>query len=226
MIANEQQRYPHAFAVEDYLADGAAVLAEACARRGARFLTFSSDLVFDGTKRTPYLERDSPSPLNVYGESKALAERYVKELFPGAIVARTSAFFGPDDEANFVSCVLREVASGRPFRAAADAIVSPTYVPDLADVSLTLLVDGASGLWHLASGQALTWFDLARAAAIRAGLDAGLVIAVPTSALALAAARPAYSALESERSRLMRPLDDALARFFDALPRDALDATG
>ncbi|HVG19301.1 MAG TPA: family 1 glycosylhydrolase, partial [Blastocatellia bacterium] len=81
---------------------GPATLASACARRGAALLTFSSDLVFDGSKKEPYVEGDLASPLNVYGKSKAAAERGVLDVLPSALVIRTSAFFGPWDEYNFV----------------------------------------------------------------------------------------------------------------------------
>jgi dTDP-4-dehydrorhamnose reductase len=98
-------------------------------------------------------------------------------------------------------------------RAAADATVSPTYVPDLVDVSLDLLLDGASGLWHLANDGAVTWADLARRAAGLAGLDVGLVEPCPTAALSQAAPRPVYTVLGTERGCLMPPLDDSLARY-------------
>jgi dTDP-4-dehydrorhamnose reductase len=191
----------------------AGVLAAACARRGVRLATFSSDLVFDGAKRAPYVESDTPTPLSSYGASKAYAERLVGERHPGAAIVRTSAFFGPWDEANFVHHALDELRAGRPFRAASDVVVSPTYVPDLADATLTLLVDGASGVWHLATPGAVTWFELARRAAALAGVPADRLVACRGAELALAAKRPPYSALASERGALLRPLDDALERF-------------
>lgn len=196
-------------------ADGPAVLAAACARAGAALLTFSSDLVFDGTRREPCLEGDPVAPLNVYGRSKAEAEARVLSALPGALVVRTSAFFGPRDDFNFVTVALRELAAGRPFAAADDATVSPTYVPDLAHAALDLLVDGERGIWHLASPGAVTWAELARRAAERAGLDPERVEAHPTAELGLAAPRPRYSVLGSERGVLLPPLEDALARYFE-----------
>jgi dTDP-4-dehydrorhamnose reductase len=74
-------------------ADGAAVLAEACAARRLPLVTFSSDLVFDGTKGGPYTETDLPRPLNAYGSSRAEAERRVCAAHDRALVVRTSAFF-------------------------------------------------------------------------------------------------------------------------------------
>ncbi|HEV3470702.1 MAG TPA: family 1 glycosylhydrolase, partial [Pyrinomonadaceae bacterium] len=191
---------------------GPAVLAEACARRGVRLLTFSSDLVFDGEGRdTPYTEGDAVSPLGVYGRSKAEAERLVLEALPGALVVRTSAFFGPWDEHNFVTVALRALAGGGEFVAADDSVVSPTYVPDLVHACLDLLTDGEGGLWHLANESAVSWAEFARRAAALAGFDARAVRPVSTRSQRLAARRPAYSALGSERATLLRPLDEALA---------------
>lgn len=188
-------------------------LATLCARRGVRLVTFSSDLVFDGSARAPYVETSETAPLNVYGRSKAEAEREVLSVMPGALVIRTSAFFGPWDEYNFVFAALRALASGENFRAAGDAIISPTYVPDLVHAALDLLIDGERGLWHLSNQGETSWADFARRAAEAAQLDAQLVKACPTTSLELTAPRPLYSALTSERGRLLPPLDQALARY-------------
>ncbi|HEX8294247.1 MAG TPA: family 1 glycosylhydrolase, partial [Pyrinomonadaceae bacterium] len=156
--------------------EGPRVLAEACARRGLRLVTFSSDLVFDGRGRSePYVESDEVSPLNVYGRSKAEAERLVSAALPSALVVRTSAFFGPWDEYNFVHAALGALARGEEFVAADDAWVTPTYVPALVHACLDLLVDGEGGVWHLANAGAVTWADFARRAARAAGLDERLV---------------------------------------------------
>jgi dTDP-4-dehydrorhamnose reductase len=193
--------------------EGPRELAAACARRGVSLLTFSSDLVFDGAAGRPYVESDAVSPLNVYGRSKAEAERLVLGENPSALVVRTSAFFGPWDEYNFVTLMLRALSSGRRFVAASDAKVSPTYVPDLAHACLDLLIDGERGVWHLANEGAVTWAEFARKAAGAAGLDASLVEARRTSELDLRAARPAYGVLASERAQLLPALDDALSRY-------------
>lgn len=201
--------------------DAAAVLARACAQRGIPLVTFSSDLVFDGEQRIPYVERDRPAPLGVYGASKAVAEADVLAVHPGALVVRTSAFFGPWDDANVVTLALRALADGLPWPAADDAIVSPTYVPDLVHAVLDLLLDGEHGVWHLANDGAVSWADLVRRAAALAGLDAALVQGRPIDALALPARRPRWSVLGSERGALMPSLDDALARYLTARPEPA-----
>jgi dTDP-4-dehydrorhamnose reductase len=194
-------------------ADGAAFLAAACAERGVALVTFSSDLVFDGSAQRPYVESDRPAPLNVYGQSKAEAESRVLKAFPAALVVRTSAFFGPWDSHNFLTILLDTLASGSRFAAASDLVVSPTYIPDLVDASLDLLFDGEGGIWHLANQGSLSWADLAQRVARLAGLDVSLVDARPAASLALAAKRPAYVPLGSERGVLLPSLENALSRY-------------
>jgi dTDP-4-dehydrorhamnose reductase len=196
-------------------AQGPAILAASCARQGVPLLTFSSDLVFDGACTTPYLESNAVAPLNVYGRSKVEAEVRVLKAHPCALVIRTSAFFGPWDEYNFVTIALRQLAAGQTFVAAEDSVVSPTYVPDLVHTTLDLLIDGESGLWHLANKSAIAWADWARLAASIAGVDASRVEARPTRELGLVAPRPTYSVLGSERGILLPSLDNAMSRYFD-----------
>jgi dTDP-4-dehydrorhamnose reductase len=194
-------------------ADGPAILAAGCAAHDVRLLTFSSDLVFGGEKRDPYVEPDPVAPLSVYGRTKAEGERRVLDADPAALVIRTSALFGPWDEHNFVTIALRRLDRGLPFRAAADAVVSPTYVPDLVNASLDLLIDGERGIWHLANDGELTWARLAHDAAQAAGVSTRTLQEVPTEALELSAPRPMFSALGSERGGSLAPLADALARY-------------
>jgi dTDP-4-dehydrorhamnose reductase len=179
-------------------------------------VSFSSDLVFDGQKGELYEEHDEPRPLGVYGQTKHEAERRVLDAYPAALVVRTSAFFGPWDEHNFVAQSLRELAAGRTVRAAADTTVSPTYVPDLVHACLDLAIDGEAGVWHLANVGATTWAELARAAARLHGHGEERVVGVPSRELPLRAPRPAFSALGSARGRLLPRLEDALGRYHHA----------
>jgi dTDP-4-dehydrorhamnose reductase len=194
-------------------AHGPTVLALAAIRHALRFMTFSSDLVFDGSLDRPYVESDKVAPLGVYGRSKADAERRVLDSDPQALVIRTSAFFGPWDEHNFVTQALDALDAGRPFAAVSDQVVSPTYVPDLVNVCLDLLIDRECGIWHLTNGAALTWADLARQACAAAGVDDGRLEARTAGELGLRAARPRNSAMNSERGLLLPSFDDALARY-------------
>jgi dTDP-4-dehydrorhamnose reductase len=115
--------------------------------------------------REPYEEHDPPRPLCVYGRTKHEAEQRVQGAHPAALVVRTSAFFGPWDEHNFVAQSLRQLAAGRTVHAASDTTVSPTYVPDLVHTCLDLAIDGEAGVWHLANVGATTWEELARRSA-------------------------------------------------------------
>ncbi|GAC1592137.1 MAG: dTDP-4-dehydrorhamnose reductase [Hymenobacter sp.] len=193
-------------------ATGPAVLATACAQRGLPFLTFSSDLVFDGQQAEPYTESSVPNPLNVYGRSKLAAEQRVLAVHPQALVVRTSAFFSAWDEHNFVHFALQAARAGQPFEAADDVRISPTYVPDLVNTALDLLLDDAHGLWHLACQDSCTWAELARAAARCVGLPDDFVVPRPMAAFGLPAARPRNSALASEKGMVQPSIDDALGR--------------
>jgi dTDP-4-dehydrorhamnose reductase len=185
---------------------GAEALAKACADLDIPLMTFSSDLVFDGTLGRSYVESDEVNPTTVYGASKAEAERRVLAVHDKALVIRTSAFFGPWDRYNFVWSVLNSLSKGEGFEASPD-LVSPTYVPDLVNTSLDLLIDGGRGLWHMANIGEASWHDLAAQAAERAGLDPGLVTGTEGAPVL-------NTALSTERGILMPRLESALDRFF------------
>jgi dTDP-4-dehydrorhamnose reductase len=187
-------------------AHGAEVLARACAHLGIPYITFSSDLVFDGSLGRAYVESDTPKPSCVYGTSKADAERRVMSAFPDALVVRTSAFFGPWDRYNFVHAVLRDLASGIKVEVRDDVLVSPTYVPDLAHSSLDLLMDREHGIWHLANQGAVSWFELAERAAHRAGMDTSALVKTHGGGRGI-------TALTSERGLILPSLASALDRY-------------
>jgi dTDP-4-dehydrorhamnose reductase len=193
-------------------ATGPAVLAAACAARDLPFLTFSSDLVFDGQQDEPYTESSKPNPLNVYGRSKLAGEQHVLAAYPAALVVRTSAFFSPWDQYNFVHFALEAARNNQPFEAADDVRISPSYVPDLVNTALDLLLDEAEGIWHLACRDGCTWAELARLAARKVGLSEEFIIPRSVAELGLAAPRPRQSMLTSEKGMIQPSIDDALER--------------
>ncbi len=195
-------------------ADGPANLALACQSKGLPLVTFSSDLVFDGSLGRAYIEPDSPAPAGAYGRSKVEAERRVLDTHGDALVVRSSAFFGPWDRYNFLYEALGRLARGEEIEASASQRISPTYIPELVQVTLDLLLDEASGLWHLANQGSISWHELACEAADRAGLDRKRIRASNGSY--------ADTSLSSERGGVMRPLDQAL----DAYVREAAPALG
>jgi dTDP-4-dehydrorhamnose reductase len=193
---------------------GPACLAKTCAKGELPLVTFSSDMVFNGEKTEPYVESDLTTPLNVYGKSKADAEDRVLVDCPGALVVRTSAFFGPWDRYNFVYDVISDLANGRTVSAAGDISISPTYVPDLVNATLDLLIDGERGIWHLANPAIVTWAGFARLVAERAGYDPARVASCSSRSLGFRAARPSFTPLASERGSFMPCLEDSLDRLF------------
>jgi dTDP-4-dehydrorhamnose reductase len=201
-------------------AEGALRLARAAAQRDIAFVGFSSDLVFDGLAGRAYVESDAPSPLNVYGDSKAQAEREVLALGGRALMIRTAAFFSPYDPYNFAAHAVRSLTGGHTFAAADDLVVSPTYVPDLVGATLDLAIDGETGLRHLANHGAVSWAEFARMVAAALDHDAGLVEARPAAAFGWPAARPPYAPLATERGRIMPSLENAIARYA-AMMREA-----
>ena len=177
-------------------------LARACAEAGIPLVTFSSDLVFDGKLGRAYTESDAVKPTGVYGLSKAKAEDKVLKLAEQALVIRTSAFFGPWDKYNFAWNTLDALARGEPVRASRDTAISPTYVPDLCHATLDLLVDGETGIWHLANQGKLSWHEFATHVAEGAGYDPSLVLPVK--------GERANTALTSSRGIMLRPVERAI----------------
>jgi dTDP-4-dehydrorhamnose reductase len=196
---------------------GAIALARACAETGIQLLSFSSDLVFDGEKGSAYKESDPVRPLNMYGRSKAAAEAGILHHHPKSAVVRTSAFFSPWDEYNFVHAVLRALSAGSTFTAVSDVVITPTYVPHLVNECLDLLMDEVSGIWHLSNGGAISWAELARKAARWGGYHEDLIIPGTQEQMGWKALQPRNSSLQSERGIALHSLDHAFDRYFESV---------
>jgi dTDP-4-dehydrorhamnose reductase len=194
-------------------AKGAIALAQACAERGISTLSFSSDLVFGDDIEGPRDESCAVNPLNVYGASKAAMEQAIGALEGRHLVARTAAFFSPHDAHNFAVHVVRTLSRGERFAAAADRVVTLTYVPHLCDAALDLMLDGEDGVWHLSNGKPLSWAEFAVQVAMACGLKPSLIDALPAEAMGWRAARPRNCALISERGAPMPSFDTALTQF-------------
>lgn len=163
---------------------------------GAPLVTFSTDYVFDGRKRTPYVESDGPSPASAYGRTKLHGEAAAG---PTAWVVRTSWLFGSTGH-NFLQTMLRLGAEREEVAVVGDQRGSPTFVGHLA-AAVRALVDGdlPYGLWHVTADGDCTWADFAEAIFEEAGLDCR-VRRITTVELDRPAPRPAYSVLRSERA--------------------------
>jgi len=194
---------------------GPECLARECAVRKVPLVTFSSDLVFDGLKKAPYVESDPTAPINVYGKSKAEAEVRVLRQFSEALIIRTGAFFGPWDRFNFVRAVLDNLSNGKPFFAADDVTISPTYIPDLVNAALDLVIDNEQGIWHIANSAAVTWAEFARLVAWRGGYDSMLVESRSSRSVGFIARRPSFTPLLSERANFLPSFEQSLEKFFE-----------
>jgi dTDP-4-dehydrorhamnose reductase len=160
---------------------------------GIPLVAFSTDYVFDGTKRTPYVESDAPNPLSAYGRTKLHGEAAAGE---DAWIVRSSWLFGATGR-NFVRTMLVLGRERDEVSVVDDQRGSPTYVGHLAS-AVHELTGLPRGLWHLAAAGDCTWAEFAEAIFEEAGLDCR-VKRITSAELARPAPRPAYSVLRSER---------------------------
>ena len=181
-----------------YLLNASAVgeMARWAAGRSIPFINFSSDYVFDGTKRSPYVESDEPNPINSYGNSKAAGETEGMLAHPEMLLIRSS-WIVSGTSPNFVATVLKRARQG-PIGVVSDQVGVPNIAEDVALATLEALDAGVTGILHLASSPPTTWFDLARTAVELADMDRDLVRPISTEEYGAGALRPAYGVLASE----------------------------
>jgi dTDP-4-dehydrorhamnose reductase len=163
------------------------------AELGVPLVVWSSDYVFDGSKRTPYLESDPPAPLGAYGRTKLHGEAAAGEQ---AWIVRSSWLFGPTSR-NFVRTMLRLGAERDEVAVVDDQRGAPTYVGHLAEATKRVL-DLPFGVYHVAAAGECSWAEFAEAIFDEAGLPTR-VRRITSAELAARAPRPAYSVLRSER---------------------------
>lgn len=150
-------------------AEGAGLLAEAAARRGAAIIHLSTDYVFDGRKTSPYVEDDATHPVSVYGQTKLAGEAAVAAANPQHIILRTAWVYSPFGR-NFVKTILAHAEKGTELKVVNDQVGSPTYALHLADVILRIAQQieeraaGAApwGIYHAAGSGTASWYDVAR----------------------------------------------------------------
>ena len=160
---------------------------------GAPLVYYSTDYVFDGEKREPYVESDGPNPQSAYARSKLHGEAAAGEQ---AWIVRSSWLFAPTGS-NFVRTMLRLGAERDEVAVVDDQRGSPTFVGHLAAATRELL-EQPYGIWHVAAAGDCTWADFAEAIFDEAGLSCR-VRRISTAELGRPASRPAYSVLRSER---------------------------
>ena len=181
-------------------AQAAGTVARAAAEAGAPVLYVSSDYVFDGEKRQPYLESDPTGPVSSYGRSKLEGERATAEANPRHFIVRSSWLFGAGGR-NFVDTMLER--KGDPLRVVDDQVGCPTYTGHLAEGIARLLGTEAYGIHHMAAQGACSWYEFAREIFSHEAPEARLE-PCGTEEFPRPAPRPAYSVLGSERPDRVR----------------------
>lgn len=182
---------------------GSRNVAEGARLTGAHLVAVSTDYVFDGSKREPYLEWDTPRPLSVYGRSKLAGEHEVMAAVPGATIARTAWVCGANG-ANMLKTVLRLAEGEGGLKFVDDQRGCPTFTEDLAGMLLRLGVARRPGIFHVTNQGATTWFGFARDVLAAAGKDPERVAAITTAELQppRPAHRPANSVLDNAALRM------------------------
>jgi dTDP-4-dehydrorhamnose reductase len=194
------EREPHAAFMANAL--GVRNLALACRQIDAQLVHFSTDYVFDGTAHQPYREEDAPHPLGAYAVSKLGGELYAQAYLEQPLIVRTCGVFGPGgirtNRGNFVEFMLRRAKDGQPIRIVEDHIGSPTYAPLLAARTIDLVEKNQHGVFHIAGGTSLSWFNFAKLIVESAGLNPPLQ-ATNEREYRTPARRPKYSALSNDK---------------------------
>jgi len=179
-------------------ATGAWNIAAAAAEIGALIVHISTDYVFDGSKREPWLESDSVGPLGVYGETKLAGERAVAATNPAHAIVRTAWLFGAGGR-NFVDTMLALGAQRDEVSVVTDQVGCPTWTGHLAGALVELAEHPSeTGIHHIAGGGSCSWNELALEVFERAGM-ACRVLPTTSDQFVRRAPRPAYSVLGSER---------------------------
>lgn len=189
-------------------AAGPAILATLSAARGIPLIHVSTDYVFDGLKRTPYVEDDTIAPLSVYGASKAEGEFAVRQMQPQHVILRTSWVYGVHGP-NFVKTMLRLAAERTDVGVVNDQHGAPTSAADLADVIFALASHMAAqpdsmgwGTYHAAASGETTWHGVAAEIFARtraAGMKTPVLKAIGTADYPAPACRPANSRLDCRK---------------------------
>ena len=180
-------------------------IAARCAAEGIPLIHISTDYVFDGRKREPYLEDDPVAPLGVYGRSKAEGESAVRSALDRHVIVRTAWLYSAH-AANFVKTVMRLVAERDELRIVDDQVGSPTCAEDLAAAVLVIAARGADaspGTYHFCGSGETSWCGLARhvleTMAARGRIQSYRLTPILTADYPTPARRPAYSVLDCRR---------------------------
>ncbi|MBU4370167.1 dTDP-4-dehydrorhamnose reductase, partial [Patescibacteria group bacterium] len=182
-------------------------MARLCKKYGIKFITYSTDYVFDGEKGAPYEEDDKPNPLQIYGISKLAGECAALNSHPkGAFVIRTCGLYGGDKgslekKGNFVLNIIKEAQSKRVIEVSSEQIVSPTFAGDLSKATLKLLNSKAeSGIYHLVDEGYCSWHEFTQEIFKLTKIDKEIK-PVDRSGISGGIKRPKFSALKNTKAK-------------------------
>ena len=174
------------------------ILAEEAKRLGALLVHYSTDYVFDGSKKSPYKEEDAPNPLSVYGRSKLEGERAILASECRHLIFRTSWVYSWRGR-NFLLTILKAAREKPELRVVDDQFGAPTSSPAVADATAhALRVGGPEGLYHMSASGRTTWFNFARAILHKVAI-ATPVVPIHSDQYPAKAARPRNSVLDNTR---------------------------
>jgi len=185
-------------------------LAEVAQELNARFVYISTDSVFDG-KRGNYSETDQPAPLSVYAKSKLRGEQEVLRRHSSPLIVRVTIYgWNAQPKQSFAEWVLDEIGAGKQVRGFADVYFCPLLANDLAEVLLTMLDRGLSGIYHVVSSERISKYDFAKRVARTFNLGMDCVAPMSILAAKLRVPRPIDASLNTEKIRaaLGRPMPD------------------
>ncbi len=176
-----------------------AYLAAAVEKRGGWMIHISTDYVFNGTKHTPYLEDDTPSPDSVYGSTKLAGELGVSKFCSRSVIIRTAWLYSSYGN-NFVKTMIRLGRERNELGVIFDQIGTPTYAQDLAQAILTIIGKGIQpGVYHFTNEGVTSWYDFTKAIHRISGITTCHVRPLHTSEYPTAAHRPHYSVLDKSK---------------------------
>lgn len=199
----------------DINVNGPKYLAECCLKEQIHLTHISTDYVFEGLKREPYLEQDEAVPLSVYGKTKLQGEGYVRALGNKGLVIRTAWLYGKYGKKNFIDTILNKLELGVQVKVIDDLVGCPTYTMDLANVIIQLALSYKSGVFHVVNRGSCTWFEFAKKAAEIMKFNPKNIVPIKSADLNRKADRPKYSVLST--NRLERTLSEPLRKWEDAL---------
>lgn len=183
------------------------IMAKICKELHIKFVTFSTDYVFDGQKRTGYLEDDEPNPLQVYGISKLAGEYLARTIYSDSIIIRTNGLYGgksgsPAKKGNFVLNILRQATTQKSISVVSDQFVNPTYSGHLSRATFELLSNTRfpAGIYHLVNEGACSWFEFTKAVFEIWGIKTQLV-PIRRGKITDGVNRPSFSALKNLKAR-------------------------